>query len=167
MTVPNDGEDIRALTAVAEALERRESKVQRAVEDLRDEVEVQNLHNTHKIRWVIAAAAFAVIVSALVLVGYLKQQDTSSRVVGLVEAQAQTTARLEKIVSQQEVIRNQVLCPLFRVLLGGYQPETRAPGPDRDKYETAFAEMRDQYSVLQCVGDLVPPRSDLVTRPPR
>lgn len=165
--MPDDAARIHALTAVAEALERRESKVQESVDDLRKSVDVQNLHNARKIGWAIGASAVAVILVALVLVGYLKQvetsrqqAETSARVLTLIEQQAQTSDRLEKLIVQ-------VLCPLYKVLLGSYAPESRAAGPDRDKYEQVFTDMWNQYAVLQCVGDLVPPRADLVTKPPK
>ena len=165
--MPTDAERIRALIGVAERLVEVEERVQKSVDNLHDSVEEQNLHNARKIGWSIAAAAFAVVLSALMAVGYLKQVETSGRLTTLIEAQARTTDRLEKLIAQQDLIRNQVLCPMFRVFLGSYQPESRAPGPDRDKYEQAFAEMRSQYAVLQCTGDLVPPRGDLVTKPPK
>lgn len=165
--MPTDADRIRALTAAALAVEATEARLQKSVDDLHESVETQNLHNKNKISWAIGAAAFAVILSALVTVGYFKQLETSNRLVAVIEQQAQTTQRLEALIRQQEILRFQVLCPLYKVLLGSYDPETRKAGPDRDKYEQVFSEMRDQYAVLQCVGDLAPPRGDLVTRPPR
>lgn len=151
--MPTEAERIRALTAKIGDLEE-------AVDGLHESIEEQNLHNARKIGWSIGAAAFAVILSALVLVGYLKQVETSDRL-------ARNDERIEVLISQQEVLRVQVLCPLYKVMLGSYAPESRAPGPDRDKYEQVFTDMRAQYAVLRCVGDLVPPRGDLVTKPPK
>lgn len=165
--MPTDAERIRALTAAVESQERTESRLQKSIDDLHESIEVQNLHNIQKHRWSIGAAAFAVILAALVTVGYFKQVETSDRLVTLIEQQAQTTARLERLISQQEILRFQVLCPLYKVLLGSYAPESRAAGPERVKYEQVFLEMRNQYAVLACVGDLAPPRGDLVTKPPR
>jgi len=52
--------------------------------------------------------------------------------------------------------RNQVLCPLFAGWLGTYNPNSRAPGHDRDTYEDVFAQMRGTYQHLACTTPLVP-----------
>lgn len=52
--------------------------------------------------------------------------------------------------------RSQVLCPLYSVFLGSYNPNTRAPGVDRQTYEQIFSQFRDSYNHLQCTTPLVP-----------
>jgi hypothetical protein len=89
-----------------------------------------------------------------VFVFYDKQKQTSARL----EA---TILQLQTVIHQQEVLRSQVLCPMYKIFLGSYAPSTRNPGPDRDKYEATFNDMRIQFQSLQCAGELVPPRSDL------
>lgn len=56
-----------------------------------------------------------------------------------------------------EDTRSQVLCPLYKVFLGSYNPKTRAPGFDREQYDQAFVVIRNSYQVLDCSGPLVPP----------
>ena len=52
--------------------------------------------------------------------------------------------------------RRVVHCPFYSLVIGSYRPETRPPGPERDKYEEAFYQMRDSYAFLEC-GPPVPP----------
>lgn len=149
--MPNDAERLHALTAAAEALERTETRVQRSVDDLRDSIDEQNLHNTRKIGWSIAAAAFAVVLSSLMVVGYFKQVETSDRLVTLVEQQAQTTERLEKIISQ-------VLCPLYRIFVLSYNPNSlAAKAQGLEAYNATFNDIRHQYDVLGCAAPSAPP----------
>lgn len=159
--MPNDAERMRALTAATNALEKTEKGLKQAVDDLQESVEEQNTHNSRKIGWSIGAAAFAVVLSALVLVGYFK-------LVTLFEQQAQTSARLEVIIEQQDVIRRDAVCLILSYLVGGYDPSSRAPGAARETAEENLAAQRHVYSdVLRCATPLVPPRGDLVTKPPK
>lgn len=52
------------------------------------------------------------------------------------------------------------LCPILALVVGGADPETRAPGPDRDQYVQALDVMRKAYSDLGCTTPLVPPRQE-------
>lgn len=52
--------------------------------------------------------------------------------------------------------RVQVLCPLYSVLLGAYNPSSRAPGLSRQTYENVFAQLRASYAYLECQTPLVP-----------
>lgn len=114
----------------------------KALDGLVSETEKKTWQTTIKIRWMIALVILDLVLSGAMLVGYLK---------------------VSELVNNQEIVRAQVLCPMYKVFLGSYQPETRNPGPDRDKYAAAFNDMWGQYAVLACTGALVPPRSDLVT----
>ena len=58
--------------------------------------------------------------------------------------------------------RGDVLCPIYAVWLGAYNPSSRAPGPDRTTYEATYVVMRDGYNRLGCTNPLVPPPT---TRP--
>lgn len=67
--------------------------------------------------------------------------------------QYQTAVRLDGLVQRS-------LCPVYGLVVGGYDPTTRAAGPDRDKYEANFAVMRRAYDELRCSPtSLVPPRT--------
>lgn len=131
------GEEVTRLTVASDAQAS-------ATRNLRVEIEKKTWKTTIKIRWMIALVILDLVLSGAMLVGYLKIKD---------------------LVDDQEVVRSQVLCPMFNVFLGSYQPETRNVGPDRDKYEANFREMRNQRAALHCRGDLVPPRNDLPTYP--
>lgn len=52
--------------------------------------------------------------------------------------------------------RQEALCPFFDLIVGSYDPESRPPGPARDKYEASFVEMRHARDTLDCNGPLVP-----------
>lgn len=74
--------------------------------------------------------------------------------VGLVAwQQAATQQRLEDVTQQS-------LCPTFALLLGGFDPSTRAEGPARDQYVATFASFRRSYDVLRCEAPFVPPRTE-------
>lgn len=107
------------------------------VDELHESIDTQNKRNAFKIK--VMASVVVLLVILVAGFGWVARRDHE--------------------------LRSGVLCPMYRVWLGSYQPETRTPGPDREKYEQTFTEMRKQYAVLQCIGDLVPPRSDLVTKP--
>jgi hypothetical protein len=51
-------------------------------------------------------------------------------------------------------------CAVNAIFLGSYDPDSRKPGPDRDKYNQAFDVLRDSYRQLGCSAPLVPPRTD-------
>jgi hypothetical protein len=53
--------------------------------------------------------------------------------------------------------REGALCPLYSLILGSYNPESRPEGEARQKYIDQFVVMRAAYDVLDCTGPLVPP----------
>lgn len=81
-------------------------------------------------------------------------------IVVLIALVAFVAFRAEKTGRDQEELRNQVLCPLYGLILGGYDPQSRAEGDARRKYEESFTVIREGYAVLHCTSPLVPPRSD-------
>lgn len=71
------------------------------------------------------------------------------------------TVRAERTAHEQEQLRSDVLCPLYGLILGSYDPDSRAPGAARDKYEQSYKVFRDGYRALHCTPDqIVPPRTD-------
>lgn len=76
---------------------------------------------------------------------------------------SQTSARVEAITQR-------ALCPMYALVLGGYDPSTRELNPDgsyegsaRQKYVTNFEGpdgLFSQRAGLPCIGPLTPPRSD-------
>jgi len=84
-------------------------------------------------------------------------------VVGLVALVAFVAVRAQQTATEQEQLRNGVLCPLYSVFLGSYDPATRDKNPDpraREKYEDAFVKIRHGWDVMGCTDPLVPPRSN-------
>lgn len=82
-------------------------------------------------------------------------------------AQFATNSKVEQAIRQQEITTTQVLCPLYAVFLGSYNPQSRASGSDRDIYEQNFVVIRDGYKTLQCSTPIVPPPTRAPTTPPR
>lgn len=62
--------------------------------------------------------------------------------------------------------RGEVLCPLYSVFLGSYNPGTRAPGVDREAYESIYAQFRASYQHLNCTTPLVPKPTPTTNAPP-
>lgn len=84
-------------------------------------------------------------------------------VLGLVALVGYTAVQAQKTTDDQAQLRNDVLCPLYGIFLGAYDPKTRDRNPDpqaRQKYEDAFAQIRHGWTVMDCTGPIVPPRSD-------
>jgi hypothetical protein len=84
-------------------------------------------------------------------------------VVGLVALVAFVAVRAQQTAAAQEQLRNDVLCPLYGIFLGSYDPKTRDKNLDpnaRQKYEDAFAKIRNGWDVMQCTDPIVPPRSN-------
>lgn len=74
----------------------------------------------------------------------------------------------ERTASELADTRAGVLCPQYSVFLGGYNPSTRAPGPDRDTYEQIYAQFRASYAHLDCQTPLVPkPTPTSAPAPPK
>lgn len=99
---------------------------------------------------VVASVVVTVIVDLLFTVGLLF----------LWHSQTQTSEALDDT-------RSQVLCPLYAVFLGAYNPDSRAPGLDRQKYEDVFTTIRRSYVYLQCTTPLVPKPTPTTSAPPK
>lgn len=67
--------------------------------------------------------------------------------------QQQTASRLDNLVQHS-------LCPVYALVVGGYDPSTRPAGASRDTYNHTFDVMRGAYADLGCTNTLVPPRTD-------
>jgi 4-amino-4-deoxy-L-arabinose transferase-like glycosyltransferase len=84
-------------------------------------------------------------------------------VVALVALVAYVAIQARRTADVQDELRAQVLCPLYSVFLGAYDPRTRDRNPDpqaRQKYEDAYANIRRGWDVMGCTDPLVPPRSN-------
>lgn len=72
-------------------------------------------------------------------------------------ALAITLANLSSLQDREAATRQLALCPLYSLILGSFRPESRPAGPEREKYEQAFVEMRHARDTLACTSSLVPP----------
>jgi hypothetical protein len=83
--------------------------------------------------------------------------------VGFVAFRAENTARVAAATAAaQEQLRAEVLCPLYGIFIGAYDPHSRDNNPDPDagrKYEDAYQKIRRGWSVMQCTDPIVPPRT--------
>ncbi len=97
------------------------------------------------------------IVGLLLVVGLVA-------LVAFVAVRAQQASDVaQRSSDEQSHLRNDVLCPLYSMFLGSYDPKTRDKNPDpaaRQKYEDAFVKIREGWNVMQCTDPLVPPRSN-------
>jgi hypothetical protein len=64
--------------------------------------------------------------------------------------------RLETAIQREAQTRQQVLCPLYRLLVGSYNPESRPPGPARDEYLRTSKVILDSYPRLDCTNPVTP-----------
>ena len=81
-------------------------------------------------------------------------------IVALVALVAFVAFRAENTARETDALRGDVLCPLYGLILGGYDPNSRPEGDARRKYEETFAVIRQGYGVLRCTNPLVPPRTN-------
>jgi hypothetical protein len=72
----------------------------------------------------------------------------------------------ERTAAELADTRAGVLCPLYSAFLGSYNPNTRAPGIDRQTYEDIFSQFRDSYRHLNCTTPLVPKPAPTTSAPP-
>jgi hypothetical protein len=83
----------------------------------------------------------------------------------LVSAQISVASDVQLAVARESSTRQDALCPLYGLLLGSYNPSTRAEGTARDQYNQAFQVMRNAYNTLDCTNPVVPPRLEPTTPP--
>lgn len=58
---------------------------------------------------------------------------------------------------EQRRLNEKAFCPFYGLILGSYNPESRAEGNDRNKYNEQFDVMREVYAELHCTNALIPP----------
>lgn len=63
------------------------------------------------------------------------------------------------LAEEQRRVTQEALCPVFGLLLGGYDPSTRPEGPARDQYIATYDTFRTSYGALRCTAQFVPPRT--------
>jgi hypothetical protein len=129
---PNLGE----LTYLADELRKEVARLRLAVTQLKPRVERAERVS---IRTAIASVIILILVVAVGFVGYR----------GLVTEQQVSFANA----------RIDGICPVLALVVGGADPNSRAPGPDRDAYVQALQVMRKSYDDLNCTTPLVPPRN--------
>jgi len=58
---------------------------------------------------------------------------------------------------QLDATQSKVLCPLYSIFLGAYNPDTRPAGQPRQTYEDDYVIIREGYRILACTTPIVPP----------
>ena len=96
----------------------------------------------------------------LVALGLAVDLVLSIAVAVLVWSQITVSSDLQAAIARETSTRQDALCPLYGLLLGSYNPTSRAEGPARDQYNEAFQVMRAAYNSLDCESPVVPPRAD-------
>lgn len=92
-----------------------------------------------------------------VVFGLLLDLVLSVAVIATLATQINTNERLQATIDREAATREQALCPLYSLIVGSYNPDSRAEGEDRQQYEATFAAMRAAYDSLDCPGGVVPP----------
>jgi hypothetical protein len=128
------------------------------VKQLTEEVHRLNARQdkTDKI-WRFLVTGLLMVLALVGLLGYVAfRTERNAR------EQADLAIRQAKAAQEQLDLRTRVLCPLYGLILGSYDPNSRDNNPDpnaRQKYEDTFRVIREGYSVLECTAPLVPPRT--------
>lgn len=78
----------------------------------------------------------------------------------LVSSQISVAGDVQVAIAREKATRQEAVCPLYGLLLGSYNPASRAAGPARDQYELSFRVMWAAYDTLDCNNPIVPPRVD-------
>lgn len=130
---------MKDLTAQARLLADRVSALSTAVETL----DRRTNRGEKVVVAVVAALALTIILSVTVAIVLFQLQDNSERIAAAQEREAHT--------------RQDALCPLYGLILGSFNPDSRPEGPAREQYIHQFDVMRQAYAALDCSGPLVPP----------
>lgn len=71
-------------------------------------------------------------------------------------SQFATNGRLEEAIAREQTTREEVLCPLYGLIVAGYNPASRAAGEARTLYEQQFAVILTSYPRLNCPATSAP-----------
>jgi hypothetical protein len=75
-------------------------------------------------------------------------------------AVALVVSGLVGVIDRERSTRQDAMCPLYSLLLGSYNPSSRAEGGDRDTYNQVFITLQRSYDSLDCDDPIAPPRVD-------
>jgi hypothetical protein len=64
--------------------------------------------------------------------------------------------QVQQAVAREAATRQEVLCPLYGVIVGSFNPDSRPPGPQRDEYLRNFEVINGSYPKLNCANPVVP-----------
>lgn len=149
--MPTEAERFRALTEAAKSLSETVAELTNSVTELWVRSKRQKLGLI-----VGLAGLFADLVLSVVVITVLHDQDVANAQL------AEAIVQQKELVSRQETVRSEVLCPLYALIVGSYNPTSRAAGENRAQYEAGFTAMRNQYRALNCSIAPIPP-----AQPPR
>jgi hypothetical protein len=133
-------------------------KVDRQTKALEELAERQTRTERVSTRTAVAVAAAIAILVAAAWLGY-QQVVTVGQQAVLGAEQQRVNDQLAGVIAEQRRVIEESFCPVFSLLIGGYDPSTRPEGPARDAYVRTYETFRKSYDALHCTGQLVPPRT--------
>lgn len=95
-------------------------------------------------------------VQTFVVFGLLLNLVLCVAVALVVANQFAVSSGLQTAIAREAKTRQEALCPLYALVVGGYNPSSRAAGTDRDTYNATFDVMRKGFDALDCNIKLVP-----------
>lgn len=130
---------MKDLTAQARVLADRVGALSTAVEQL----DRRTNRSEKVVIAVIIGLLLDLVLSVTVAVVLLQLRDNDAQIAATQEREQHT--------------RQDALCPLYSLILGSYNPESRPEGPARQTYIDQFKVMREAYDALDCTAPLIPP----------
>jgi len=135
----HDSQAAETLAAEAGGIKNELAQLTGIVTTLASTMSVQLTSTTKrsKINWYSTVALVISFLFDVVLTGYLFRIE-------------------EQVQHQQEITSSVVLCPVWNLILSGYHPELRTPGPLRDQYIASYKSIVDGRAALHCTGNAAP-----------
>jgi len=114
-----------------------------ALSDAVDHLDRRTNRSERVVIGVVIGLALCIVLSVAMAITFIQIRVTA-------DAVAETQARETRT-------REETLCPFFSLVLGSYNPNSRAEGEARQTYIEQFEAMRRGYAALDCTGPIVPP----------
>lgn len=124
------GEEVASLRAAEERQTKALAAQSKDLAALQREVNRKNYRTTIKLRVLVGLVIMCVALSGAMVVGYIK---------------------FTELVDDQYVLRSQVLCPLYKIFVDSYNPNSvAAKAQGIEQYTATFDDIRHQYKALRC-----------------
>lgn len=100
----------------------------------------QSKSNRRTLHIVFGVSAFGLILTLLIGLSFLTLGAQSNRIDNITQ----------KLDAEQQIQRQDALCPLYKLFLDLESPEGRKQAPDPKVYDKQFATLKQGYSALRC-----------------